>query len=336
MQVGILLVNVARAQIEDNYVTVARKPKRLDFERLIQDKAYRAKLRKLLISNAIIGEKADAGTGGMAEVKFGNFYVHFNTDESLVRDWQNIVSENPPKAGQIRRDCDLLTHLEGLANRILLNKGGISGSVRARNWYESIRQQNPAVASQGVVVGGRIATDVRILNNTIQGVLEGVHLGMSHRKSPKGTPDLAGRLQIKGNTIGLILPPIAFRERYGIFIGNCNSNIIGNNYIRVKRFLKTVNVHIEGIRIFGHSGRMMIVKQNHLENFTVGIYVNPLNQIRQELFQWAVTDNMAPKARMVVEIGERPKPGESEAEKQARQQRNAEKRKKIRRENNYS
>ena len=336
LQIGILLVNVARAHIEDNYLAVAPKPKRLSFERLVQNKAYRAKFRKMLISDATIGTKADVVHKRDAAVSFGNYNVRFNTDDALAKDWKKLLDANPPKANRIKRDRDLLTHVERLADRILLNKGVIIGSPQAKRWYELLKQQHPAVASQGIVVGGRIVTDIRIINNTIHGVLEGVHVGVSRRASPQATHDVAGRLKIEDNTIGITLAPVAFRERYGIFVGNCNSCIIENNYIRAKRFLFTIGKHIEGIRIFGYLGRMMIVRKNHLENFTIGTYINPLNEISKQLFQWVVTNNISPNARIPLEIGERPKPGESEAEKQRRLQRNAEKEKKVRQQYNYT
>jgi hypothetical protein len=336
LQAGILLVNVARAHIEDNYLAVSRRPKRFSFERLVKDKAYRAKIRKLLIADASIGKKAEVADRKNATVNFGDYYVHFNTHPTLAPEWSTIIEENPPKESRIRRDRDLLTHLERLADRILVNKGKISGSLKAKEWYELIKQQNPAVAAQGIVIGGQRATDIRVINNTIYGVLEGVHVGVSHREAPQGTYDFIGRLKIENNTIGIMLAPVAFRERYGIFIGNCNSSIVENNYIRVKRFLFTLQKHIEGVRIFGYLGRMMLVKGNHLEHFTIGFYINPLNQIDKQLFQWAVTDNMAPNASEVTEIGARPKSGETEAEKQQRLRRNAELKKRIRMSYNFS
>ena len=336
LQVGILLVNVARAHIEDNCLTVAPKPKRFSFENLIKDKAYRAKLRKVLIADASIGTKAGVAHARNATVNFGNYYAHFNTHTNLAPDWPTILEKNPPKENRIRRDRDLLTHLERLADRILVNRGIISGSLKAREWYELLKQQHPAVAAQGIVIGGQRATDIRVINNTIHGVLEGVHVGVSHRPAPQGTYDFIGRLKIENNTINIILAPVAFRERYGIFIGNCNSSIVENNYIRVKRFLFTLKKQIEGIRIFGHLGRMMLVKGNHLEHFTIGFHINPLNRIDKQLFQWAVTDNMTPNTRQVIEIGARPKPGETEAEKQQRLQRNAELKKIVRQAYNFS
>jgi hypothetical protein len=336
LQVGILLVNVARAQIEDNYLTVAPKPKRFSFERLLKDKDYRARLRKMLIADASIGVKAEIASKRNTTVRFGNFYAHFNTHESLVPDWSGMLEENPPKENRVRKDRDLLTHLERMADRILINRGIINGSLKARAWYQSIKLQNPAVAAQGIVIGGQRATDIRVVNNTIHGVLEGVHVGVSHREAPTGTYDYIGRLKIENNTINIVFAPVAFKERYGIFIGNCNSCIVANNYIRVKRFLSTLNKHIEGVRVFGHSGRMIFLRENHLEHFTVGIYFNPLNQFGKQLFQWAVIDNLAPNASQVVEIGARPKPGETEAKKQERLKRNAELKKIIRQAYNFS
>lgn len=336
LQIGILLVNVTRAQVEDNFLAVARNPRRLSFDQLIQRKDYRAIFRKMMVSDAIIHENApDFGTRDVTAT-FSGFSVRFNTFDALRNEWEEIIKANPPQSRRIRNNRDMLAHIELLADRILLNQGEITGGTGdVRGWYQLLNQQHPAVASQGIVVGGRIVKDIRIINNTIKGVLDGVHVGLSHRASGGTYRDIAERVKIENNTIGIIFPPIALRARFGIFIGNCNSCIVENNYVRVQRFQFTKDRHIEGIRIFGYLGRMIIVEKNHLENFSVGIYINPLNESSGQLFQWAVSDNMSPKARMALEVGDRPMPGETNEQKGKRRKRNGEKRGKIRAKNNY-
>lgn len=133
------------------------------------------------------------------------------------------------------------------------------------NQITAAQPQNPA--AQGIVVGGSIAPDVRILNNTLKNVLQGIHVGVSHHETSRGDPDRIGSLLILGNTIHVAFPNISRRiikERHGIFVGNCNSLVIENNFLSLQRFSTTANSDIDGIRLYGFLGRRVIIRQNHL------------------------------------------------------------------------
>ena len=291
-QVGILLVNVHRAQVEDNHLRVSKKPRSLTLARLLQDKEQRAMARKLLVSGAHLGEEPPPEKETNATVAFGGHVIHFRTEKSLVDEWQRMVDLEPPIT-RVESARDLLAHVTKIADRVILNEG-VLGDLRVfKPWFEEIRRQNPAVASQGIVIGGQFARDVRILNNTIESVLQGIRVGVSHREERRGKPDLAGTVTIVGNTIGILLPPIGIHERFGIFIGNCDSLLLEDNYLKVQRFANTSKLYLEGVRIYGHLGKMAIVRQNHLVGFSMGIYVKPLNYHEFKTPQWLVADNVA-------------------------------------------
>ena len=349
-QVGILLVNVLRAQVEDNMLQVSKKPKSLSISALLQNRVHRSAVRSLMIREPVLGKSVSddaALSSDTVIISAGEGVVRFKTDPSLVGAWEGWIEYDPPKG--IQNDRDLLRHLTKIADRVLLDQGVLRAGDREfrrfESWYKKLRDANPAVGSQGIAVGGRIVNDIRILNNKILGVLQGIHVGVSHRVTyikikisnvpkpdagihgahdhgsnvPKpdagihGAPghifvpikdgtyacDMAGTVHIMGNSIGVLLPPGA-RERHGIFVGNCDSLIVQNNYARVRRFSVTSQVSIDGIHIYGHLGRMMIVRQNHLVGTTVGIRVVPLSGAEHGTPQWIVTDNVAPNARNAV------------------------------------
>ena len=309
-QVGVLLVNVLRAYVEDNVLQVSKKPGSLSMSVLLQNKKNRSAVRSLMIREAELGSPEDDDVflaHDVVGISAGKGSVWFKTDPSLVAVWENWIERNPPKG--VQNDRDLLRHIKNVADQVLLNRGvlgtGNQGFDGFKDWYNKLNSQNPAVGSQGIVVGGSIAKDIHILHNSIRGVLQGVHIGVSHHIVNVTTPEIyevAGTVQIVGNNILVLLSPAA-RERHGIFVGNCDSLIVQNNYASVRRFSVTSQASIEGIRIYGHLGRMMIVRQNHLVGATVGIRVVPLTvagtgQGRRS--QWVVTDNVAPNARNAV------------------------------------
>jgi hypothetical protein len=61
-------------------------------------------------------------------------------------------------------------------------------------------------------------------------------------------------------------------------------------------------VPIDGICVHGVLGLMMIVRQNHLQNFTVGVRVTPLFRppTSRTLFQWLVAQNIMPSSTQTV------------------------------------
>jgi hypothetical protein len=183
---------------------------------------------------------------------------------------------------------------------VLLTEGKYGDLEAGRRLYERLAEEQPSVASQGIVIAGVAAPDVRVIDNSVQGVLQGVRVGVSHREASQGAPDMAGRVQIAGNTVGLLLPPIDIRERYGIFVGNCNSLRIEDNVVTVTRYQLTANLYIEGIRVYGHLGRMVLVRDNHLSGVATGVRVTPLNPASNQLQQWLVSTNMAEQARSAV------------------------------------
>ncbi|PZV06766.1 MAG: hypothetical protein DCF32_09075 [Leptolyngbya sp.] len=151
------------------------------------------------------------------------------------------------------------------------------------NRIVAFQSGNPAF--QGIVVAGTIAKDVRILNNTIENARQGVHIGVSQQESSRGSPLYIDNLLVLGNTIQVALPNQSRRstgQRHGIFVGNCRSMVIENNYLTLKRFTSTRDAVAYGIDIYGFLGPRVVVRQNHLTSldnlpgFTESIRLNEL------------------------------------------------------------
>jgi len=301
-QVGILLVNVLRAQVRNNILHISKKPGSLTLPVLLQNREYRSAVRTLIIREPVLGEPENDAVFRSSDtvgISAGKGYVWFKTDTTDA--WKKWIKQNPPRG--VQNDRDLLLHLVRIADNVLLNQGILVSTDGSdfddfKDWYGRLRDSNPAAGSQGIVVAGSIARDIQVLNNKIWGVLQGIHIGVSHRAEPSEAPDMAGTVHIRGNNIGIILSPVV-RDRHGIFVGNCDSLIVQDNYARVKRSPVTSKISIDGIRIHGHLGRMMIVRQNHLVGSTVGIRVIPLSGDEGKP-QWIVTDNVAPNSENAV------------------------------------
>ena len=180
----------------------------------------------------------------------------------------------------------------------LLNQGVVSGEHLFVDFYKELAEENRIIGSQGVVVGGAHAGDVRILNNNIKGFAQGVHVGLSDGGDKTSDFKSAGTVRISDNNVKILLL-IGVRDRHGIFVGNCDSLIVENNYVEVIRSNLALDMEIEGIRIYGRFGRMILVKQNHLVNTNVGIRAISLEKPEHSTL-WYVARNIAPDADQAV------------------------------------
>jgi hypothetical protein len=299
-QTGILLVNTGRSVVEDNFLRVAPRPANLTLSSLAVNLRMRARVRRLMFSNLNLRAPATPPAGTVS-LNIAGRTANFRTDPALAGAWQPLLAANPPPAGAT--ESQLITHMNKLADRVILSAGTIGNIPAFNNWFTGIAtSQDPTVASQGIVIGGQNAPDVRVINNTIEGARQGIHVGVSHREPSAGAADLAGTVSIIDNRIRILHSPLAERDRHGIFVGNCDTLHIENNRAVVQRFGNTTSLPIDGILIHGVLGLMMIVRQNHLQNFTVGVRIEPLFRppTNRTIFQWLVAQNMMPSSTQTV------------------------------------
>jgi hypothetical protein len=301
-QQGVLLVNVERAQVEDNVVRVYEKPESLRLQNAARDARARASIRRIFITGASLTVEPPPGGRTNVRLQSGNAVIHFRAHPAVRNAWQALLRENP--GGQTSPRA-LLLHARSLADRVLTDAAFRTRFRAFDQLFRTLEEEDRAVGAQGITIGGVIAPEARVLNNTVEGVLQGVHIGLSIRP---GQQDVAGALLVEGNRIHVVLPPDAAGEdRYGIFVGNCDSLVVENNHLRLQRLGEAARLRIDGIRVWGAFGKRLIVAQNHVASFTdatedtpkpqtgfdVGIRVNPLNA-SQEVRQWVVMWNVAP------------------------------------------
>ena len=298
LQLGILLINIQRSHIEGNLLKVEEKPKTLSLKTLLQNKRYRSSIRHMMIHDSRLirpgGEETEVEPG-VIRYTLGKSSIEFKTDPALVNAWNSWNEAHPPMGVQSNRD--LLLHMIKVADRVLLNEGVIKDGDDVFNgfkgWYDQLNKADLSTAQQGIVVGGTEAGDVNIRNNSIDRVLQGIHVGLSRSDSSASSLVNSGVVHIFDNNINVQLSPTS-RDREGIFVGNCDSLILQNNYINVTRSEATKSLQTDGIRVRGRIGKMAIVRQNHIVGATTAIRFNPLNISagrRSGKPTWIVADN---------------------------------------------
>ena len=324
-QDGILLVEVQRAEIEDNILS-GYLPKRDTLNQRLQDLAFRANAMREFIADAQFvkaqpsatsplapepgtpaGEASAAvQTGGSvpplkvfhlnATVTVGKHVISFRTHPLLKDFWQTYLSEKGPKEFATQRD--LLLFLKKAASEFLLRPKLREGNSALVAAVTSLEHADQTAMARGIAVGGEGIQECRILNNSIQDAVQGITVGMSNHKRNPFKRDSASVVNIAGNQIYVGLPPGAkFHARHAIFVGNVDSTVIENNYAKV--LANPNQVTLEAIRVWGVFGRRLIVRHCHVAGFNTGILVDPLSQPEATPL-WLVADNMAENAAPVV------------------------------------
>jgi hypothetical protein len=299
-QGGILIVNASRSHVEDNVIRVYNKHAALTAPDRFKNKDERANIRGLLIADANLDAR---DTKGKTNVKLtsGDHVIQFRTNSKLKKAWPTLLKKNPPKT--IDSPKALLAHVSKLADRLLLESAFRKTTRAFATLLDPVVVSNVASAAQGITIGGDQAGDVRVVNNTIVGVAQGIHVGVSRQKE-LASAHIADVVTISGNTISVVLTAdTSKRDRHGIFVGNCDSLLIEKNNIRLSRVPATEQLEIDGIRVWGQLGDRIHVTQNHLRGdrradtdlsiFDTGIRVHPNSQ-RPAGALWLVDQNVAP------------------------------------------
>lgn len=152
------------------------------------------------------------------------------------------------------------------------------------------------VVYQGIVVAGQMGRLIHVQDNTVEGVLQGIHLGFSNEKiNTEQEFFQAGTVHVSRNYIQTLMLNREHSnfERHGIFVGNCNSIVINDNFITLLRGVRLAK-DFRGIDVVGHWGRRMIVRHNHLEGEFrgPGIVVDAIPALASSPL-WIVEENVA-------------------------------------------
>ena len=314
LQTGVLLINVGRAQVEDNVLHVPPTFKAGGIGPLVLDKVFRKKLRDRMVAHVVMGTTAPPGGATNAKIVFGGQTLQFKTHPGLKAEWGKLLNAQPP-GPDVNTSEKLLKYVTSKADAILTDAATRALLPGFANWFTTVDSGFQDGAWQGIVVGGQLARDVRILNNTIENALQPVHVGLSDVTPPGQTPAAlkAGSVRIAGNTASVLVGADSIsRERHGVFVGNADSVIVEDNTITLQRLAGAENVTITAAQLYGHLGRRVLVRNNHVTGFNTGVNVTPRYQPGntpyppRESVLWLVADNMFQNVTTAVVVGRTP------------------------------
>ena len=302
-QVGMLITDAELARLEDNEVKVRPRSRKTTLKTLLKNKAYRLTIRKMMLSDVVVveddvtGDRVNIDKQRNVEFSYEGRLLRFQTHDGLPSIWLRTLAKAQLEKGLNNRD--LLRAVKSVADKILLSldtSGGATptnGISNFDDWFNSIKSNLPAIASQGIVCAGRVENDICITGNSISGVAQGIHIGLSHEESIDKEPDIAGRLLITGNQVVNYISAQVLGEWHGIFTGNFECLHIENNHLELKRFPLDLNKpSVNGIRVYGYFGGMLQIRGNRLNGYDPGIFARSVNTQDRKPGLWQVENNL--------------------------------------------
>lgn len=204
-------------------------------------------------------------------------------------EWQRILKAN--NGDVVQSNFELLANVRKSAKRLIVDEKFRNRFTAVKSWIGLLKLYNPAVGSQGLVCGGQRLIDVRVRGNRIRGFFEGIHLGVSEKAYKGKAPLQAGSIDISDNRVELRIPVEEKAGLCGIFIGNARRiTVIGNDLNNVSQS-NPKKMFTHGIRIWGHLGNFVVLRQNSTRDCTYGVFVKPLKIPKGRL--WRAVDNLA-------------------------------------------
>lgn len=292
-QAGIVVTDGRTIQVSNNEIRARPLPGHWTLRTMLDNKAYRAAVRNAFLTT--LEPTADTGPMSTVRVTSGGHTASFLSPGSLSGVWQPFVEAEGITA---TTSGELVSEINASIERALLDEGVVPGFGSIRDRYLALQNQNIGMMSQGIVIGGRVADDVWIVDNRIEGAGQCIHVGVSHSEARRGTPDMAGTVTIRGNSLEVTVTPIVLRRPEGIFIGNTDSQVVDGNHVVVTRTADAGHITMDGITCHGHFGARLLVRDNHIRQATIGIRVVPLNGRAPR--RWLVLDNLAEGAKTAV------------------------------------
>jgi hypothetical protein len=235
---------------------------------------------------AVVGDRARV-------VQLGNSRVAF--DSVLNSDtWSRMLAA--AGIAQVGSGIELKAHMYELARRALTDAGFRAAVPQLAVWFGGLVARNPAVASQGVVVGGGAADAVLVRGNQLLGVAEAVHVGLS--AGGRAVLDRqAGKVEIRGNRAVMRVPVELLQAPRAYFVGNARNAVVAENEATVEG--QAGLAVEEGVRVWGHLGPFMRVADNLLVGCTTGVHVESVDVVPPQR-RWLVEGNVAPGAQFGV------------------------------------
>jgi hypothetical protein len=277
-QTGILLIDAATSYVAGNHLRVPEPP----------DEIGAVSINPLFLRNIaqlLLDVVAPKGPGGVRTLNLAA--AEGTRFAPLAGRFATYANEKRLKTLGLAGTAARFTRSLSGAKLTLLDAGTRALMSRLS------RVLRPAL--QGIVVAGTGLTTVQILDNLVEGTIQGVHVAASDARRP-GREE-AGEVMIARNIIHVFVPIQHDRERHAIFVGNTRSLHVLDTMATLTRpdaEFGQQGTAVEAVRVHGVLGPFAVVRQTSATGFAVGVAVTPLAPLPSGKARlWLVAETMA-------------------------------------------
>lgn len=223
-------------------------------------------------------------------------------DASQLRAGALVVSHRDPEPRAERRvlveDCELTVGAgqQGLACvhcQVVTLRNNVVRPARSA-----------APMRLGLVVAGAVASEVRITENRVYGAAQGIKVALSREEAEEGDPLKVEHLSVQGNRVEVALLEGATSDPppyFGIGIGNAESLLVRDNRVLGRKSwpssLHELNM---GIHLHGDYGPRLLVRENHVSDFDIGLQLEAPGLKEQPDGIWSLSANVCETRTMLV------------------------------------
>jgi hypothetical protein len=157
---------------------------------------------------------------------------------------------------------------------------------------------------QGIVVAGSRADLVRITDNLVEDMTQGIHVAVSGTAAGS---EAAEDVLLARNRVDALVPVQWARARHGIFVGNARSISILDTSATLRRIgrppivIRSIFTPVTAIQVFGVLGPYLLVRQSVLFGFQTGVHVTVIQPAPDPARRlWMVAETMIIKFRQGV------------------------------------
>ncbi len=155
----------------------------------------------------------------------------------------------------------------------------------------------------GLVVAGAFASEVRVEQNLVYGAAQGIKVALSQQEKEEGKALKVEHLTVQGNRVEVALmegaessPPPYF----GIGVGNAESVLIRDNRLLGGEWPGSLHELNMGVHLHGEYGPRVLVRENHVTDFDIGVELVPTGPEEKADRLWSVHGNVFSTRVMLV------------------------------------
>lgn len=197
----------------------------------------------------------------------------------------------------------VFNRIKRTTRRAMQRNGGSQFSGQLCLLADRLAKERDTMLARGIVVAAKTLDEVRITGNRVESAARGIWVAVSAHSDTKRARPQIRELSIERNIVSVPEVSGSAGLRCGIFVGNAASVSIDSN--RVDITMQDDRRTVEGIHVFGTTGRFLRILGNRISGAEPGILFNHVSNKNESVHQgrsmsWTIASNLAAESRTVV------------------------------------